>query len=465
MTGAGVEDGGQGQDQSQGQSQGRSQGRSHGRDRGGSGRYWRYQPLSGSGRPSEPPVKPSADPADSASPHGPEVSDEVSEGFPFDVPVEVGADGFPTGVELEVPADEPDRISEPFDPEIMQIQTQYETVDLLLSRLRERMIDLAPDFQRRAGIWSDDRQSRLIESLLLRIPVSSFYMAEQQDDEWAVVDGIQRLTAIARFMEPETIHSPPLQLQGLDYLRQFHGMGYGDLSGRLRIRLRETQVVVHVIRRGTPEAVKFNVFSRINTGGMPLTSQEIRHAMIPGPVRGFLGDLAGEPAFVEATGGSVSNERMSDREMVLRFLAFRLSPPGGYRQQDFDQFLADSMHAVNDLGDGERQALAREFRESMKCASALFGEHAFRKSLVGDRRKTPVNKALFEATAVNLAALDDDCRHRLVAFRDDVVARFVPLVKDWDFDRAISISTGDPKRVRKRFTDVEELLQGVLSGD
>ncbi|MFI9106655.1 DUF262 domain-containing protein [Streptomyces fildesensis] len=412
--------------------------RAAGRDRG----YRRYQPDGLFGEP-----------ADSDDP------------FFDSAPVEIGADGLPTGVEQEVPGDEPDRIREPFDPESISIETQYVTVDLLLSRLREDMIDLAPDFQRRAGIWSDIQQSRLIESLLLRIPVSSFYMAQQENDDWSVVDGIQRLTAIARFMAPETVKMPPLILRGLDYLeKQFQGKGYQELTGRLRIRLRETQLVVHVIRYGTPEAVKFNVFSRINTGGLPLTRQEIRHAMIPGPARGFLGDLAEDPTFGEATSWSVSNERMSDREMVLRFMAFRLSPPSGYRQQDFDQFLADGMHRINRLSDVERDHEAVDFRRAMVCAHELFGDHAFRKSL-GRSRKTPINKALFEAVAVNLAQLTEPERRALVASGDHVRGGLSNLMKDWDFDRAISIATGDPKKVRTRFAKVNELFRGVLSGD
>ncbi|MET8180356.1 DUF262 domain-containing protein [Streptomyces sp. NPDC005336] len=400
---------------------------------------------------------------------------ELSGLFPsLYTPVEVGDDGRPTGVELEEPADEegadeggaddPGAISAPFRPESIKIETQATTVDLLLSRLKEDMIDLAPDFQRRAGIWSDVQQSRLIESLLLRIPISSFHMAQDEEDNWAVVDGIQRLTAIARFMAPDAVGMRPLALRGLDYLQQFHGCGYQDLTGRLRIRLRETQLVVHIIQQGTPETVKFNVFSRINTGGMPLKPQEIRHAMVKGPARELLADLAEDPAFLTATGESVSNERMADREMVLRFLAFRMIATSEHGQRDFDQFLVDSMHRINRLDDASRDWLALEFRKAMKCAADLFGEHAFRKWR-GGKGKSPINKALFETVAVNLAALDDHGREALVALRDRVLEGFFELMKDWDFDRAISVATGDPKKVRTRFAMMGELYRGVLSSD
>ncbi|MGW0791214.1 DUF262 domain-containing protein [Streptomyces sp. NPDC002911] len=391
--------------------------------------------------------------------------------LPLGAPLEIGSDGRPTGVELELPSDEEgdgggrysdaDGISAPFRPDSIKIHTETTTVDLLLSRLREAMIDLAPDFQRRAGIWSDRSQSRLIESLLLRIPISNFHMAQDDEDKWAVVDGVQRLTAIARFMDPKVTGLGPLTLRGLDYLWRFNGSTYQDLTGRLKIRLRETQLTVHIMQQGTPEAVKYNVFSRINTGGMPLKPQELRHALVRGPVRAFLADLAEDPEFGEATRWSVSDERMADREMVLRFLAFRLTNPAEHTEKDFDQFLINAMYQVNVFTEERREQLAREFRLAMRCARELFGEHAFRKWRGGQRSSPAINKALFEAISVHLALLDDHERDRLVASRTKVHDGFFALMDDWDFDRSISIGTGDPAKIRTRFQHVARLFRGV----
>ncbi|UUY50380.1 DUF262 domain-containing protein [Streptomyces yangpuensis] len=412
----------------------------------------------------------------SAEPRGYAVAEDVDQldslFLPLGPAIEIGADGRPTGVELELPADEEgeelgeyrdaDGLSAPFRPESISIRTETTTVDLLLSRLREGMLDLAPDFQRRSGIWSDRAQSRLIESLLLRIPISNFHMAQGDEDKWAVVDGVQRLTAIARFMEPKlTGGLGPLALRGMDYLWQLQGMTYQDLSGRLKIRLRETQLTVHIMQQGTPEAVKYNVFSRINTGGMPLKPQELRHALVSGVVRTFLADLAEDPAFGEATRRSVSNERMADREMVLRFLAFRLTNPAAHTEKDFDKFLIDAMYRINTLTEERLEQLAREFRVAMRCAWDLFGEHAFRKWRGGKRSSSVINKALFETISVNLALLDDHERNRLVASRARVHDRFFELMDDWDFDRSISGSTGDPAKIRTRFQEVARLFRGV----
>ncbi|MEV8287062.1 DUF262 domain-containing protein [Streptomyces niveus] len=386
--------------------------------------------------------------------------DQIGIGLDELFPREIGSDGQPTDVERENTDDDVDQITSPFDPEHIDIETRASTVDLLLSRLRNDMIDLAPDFQRRAGIWTDEKQSRLIESLLLRIPIPSFYAAEQKDGSWAIVDGIQRLTSIARFLDAGTVGAPPLKLKGLEYLRNFWGAGFDDLSGKLQIRLRETEVVVHVIRRGTPEPVMFNVFARINTGGEPLTRQEIRHALIPGRARTFLVELAESDEFREATGGSVVGDRMADREMALRFLAFRLTPPDKYRTGDFDSFLAETMHSINRFHMDEER-LRQEFTSAMTAAQAIFGVHAFRKYRSGQQRKSPINKALFETIAVNLAALNPDQCNRLGQL--DVLEGFADLMEDSEFERSISVATGDPKKVRKRFDAVQELFEDLLS--
>lgn len=373
---------------------------------------------------------------------------------------ETASDGQPTDVEREDTDEGVDQITSPFDPEHIDIETRNSTVDLLLSRLRNEMIDLAPDFQRRAGIWTDEKQSRLIESLLLRIPIPSFYAAEQKDGSWAIVDGIQRLTSIARFLDAETVNAPPLRLKGLEYLLNFAGAGFHDLSGKLQIRLRETEVVVHVIRRGTPEPVMFNVFARINTGGEPLTRQEIRHALIPGRARALLAELAESEEFRTATGHSVVGDRMADREMVLRFLAFRLIPPEGYRTGDFDGFLAEAMHRINRLEPVDEDHLRYEFTSAMTAAQTIFGSHAFRKFRAGQQRKSPINKALFETIAVNLAGLSDGQHNRLREL--DALDAFADLMEDTEFERSISVATGDPKKVRKRFDAVQELFEDLL---
>lgn len=233
----------------------------------------------------------------------------------------------------------------------------------------------------------------------------------------------------------------------------------------MQIRLNETQVVVHVIRPGTPDEVKFNIFARINTGGLPLTRQEIRHALIPGPARGLLSSLAESPEFLSATSNSVGISRMADREMVLRALAFMLTAPDSFKYQDFDQFLAHTMRLINRLPDEARASLAAHFKQAMTTAEAIFGRHTFRKLYPGQQWRNPVNKALFESVAVNLSELTDSERSTLVASGQKVAEGYQQLMADLDFERAVSVSTGDRTRVHTRFAKVRDLFRAVLDSD
>jgi hypothetical protein len=129
-----------------------------------------------------------------------------------------------TGVEREdIGGDE--QIVEPFDPALISIATRPMTMDLLLNRIRHNELDLAPDFQRKAGIWKEDARSRLIESMLIRIPLPAFYMDATNEDSWLVVDGLQRLTTLKQFVIDKS-----LTLKGLDFLKFLEGKAYDELS-------------------------------------------------------------------------------------------------------------------------------------------------------------------------------------------------------------------------------------------
>jgi hypothetical protein len=376
------------------------------------------------------------------------------------VDVEYDGEGRSTDVEREVLGDE---IQAPFDPAKIDVQTRNPTVDLLLSRLRRGVLNLDADFQRKAGLWNDVAQSRLIESLLLRIPLPTLYAAESGDDGWTIVDGIQRLTTIARFVTPKTIKLDPLRLKNLEYLQDYNGLLYEELPAGLQTRIDETELVVHLIRAGTPEPVMFNIFARINTGGLPLTQQELRHALIKGKARKLLRDLAANESFLEATQGSVVPDRMADREMILRFLSFRRIDLDDYKYPDLDTFLRESMKQINSLSEDTVDSLVKDFERSMQVASDVFGEHAFRKVFQGQKRRLPVNKALFEAVSVNLAKLDKSEIVILRERRGEAMNSIKSLMTDDQFQSCISYATGNPSRVRRRFSGIEGMLKEVIA--
>lgn len=359
---------------------------------------------------------------------------------------------------LQVEKDDPrEEITEPFDPEQIKINTRSLVVDQIMTRIEDGVLDLAPDFQRLRGIWDSERKSRLIESLLLRIPIPVFYMAADDDDRWSVVDGVQRISTIHEYVTDE------FPLSRLQYLTSLEKCKHASLPRRLQRRINETELSVNVIDPGTPPEVMYNVFLRINTGGMTLNGQEIRHALNPGPVRDYLKELAQSEEFVRATDNSVKETRMADRECVLRFLSFRINPWEDYSANDLDGYLGRVMKALNGMEMGERKALTRDFKKAMSAAYDLFGENAFRKPTSDSGRRRPINRALLEAWSVQLARCSVKQISALVEQRIHIQRRFKQLVEEDDeFERAISYSTGSRRRVHKRFQAIEQLVKDFL---
>jgi hypothetical protein len=346
-------------------------------------------------------------------------------------------------------------ITRPFNPTLINIQTKQMSLDTLIKRIQEGEIDLAPDFQR-AEVWRPTAKSRLIESLLIRIPLPAFYMDATDEDNWLVVDGLQRLSTLRDFVVRKT-----MCLRDLEFLTQLQGKKYGDLPRHYQRRIDETQVTVYLIEKGTPAEVKFNIFKRINTGGLPLSAQEIRHALNQGPVTRFLKELADSREFQEATDRGIGDQRMAARECVVRFCAFTLTPPDEYRAADFDAFLSDTMAAINRMSTSERDTLARRFLRATEASCKIFGEEAFRKP--ARRNRSPVNKALLEVCTVTLDMQTDNAlevyrqsSERVRWAVNDLLSR------DTDFLNAISQGTGDVAKVRLRFGRFRRVLEGAV---
>ncbi len=387
---------------------------------------------------------------------------------------EVSSDGLAAGLEAEALADERGEIKAPFDPAQIDVATQMRTVDLLLTRLREGEMNLSPDFQRRANLWTIERKSSLIESILLRIPIPSLYVSEDMSGNYTVVDGLQRMCAIAHFVDADALNKAvgtklePLRLAGLQSLsnEEYGDCSFKELPRALRRRINETELTLHVIRASTPSAVKFNIFSRINRGGLPLSSQEIRNAIYPGVWREDTRELSQSREFLDATERKVKGERMEDAELVLRFLAHFNLAEGEKRpnDQNLDDFLNDYAQLSNSLSTEERDDARQAFRKAMRYAGKVFGKHAFRKYFIeGDARK-PINRGLFEAQAVVLSRFSENALHALSHNQPLVLQKVADLMNlDAEFIGSVLYATGRGSSSNIRIEKLSRALREVLS--
>ncbi|MEG4273882.1 MULTISPECIES: DUF262 domain-containing protein [unclassified Microcoleus] len=344
-----------------------------------------------------------------------------------------------------------------YNPDKINIFTKEPTIEQLLRRINEEALDLAPDFQRHANIWKDDAKSRLIESILIRIPLPAFYIDATNEDKWLVVDGLQRLSALKQFMSDKK-----LNLCGLEYLLNLEGKNYDEIGRRYQRRIEETQVTVYLIEKGTPPEVKYNIFKRINTGGLPMSPQEIRHALNPGKATKFLAKLAISNEFDQVTNLSDSRKmRMEDREFILGCVAFMLTSYKNYQSETRDLFLTKALSKINNMSESELGAIENNFKKAMVAAWEIFEINAFRKISQKQKKKFPINKALFEVWSVNLSLLSDEQLDILKQHKEQLIEKFRNYV-DEDREFLTSISQAAEK-IEYRFKIIEKIIQEVLA--
>ena len=362
--------------------------------------------------------------------------------------------------ETENQGDQPLLMYVPFDPTLINIETKTPSLDTLIKRIQhnEIVLDSASYFQRADDLWTKEQQSRLIESILIRFPLPAFYFDGSDKNKWLVVDGLQRLSSIRNFVVNKT-----LRLTNLEFLTQLNGKSYDELDRDLQRIIEETTIVTYTINPGTPVEVKFNIFKRINTGGLVLEPQEIRHALFQGKPAKFIAELGDCPEFAYATGNSlVRNRRMLNRDFANRFLCFYLFGYENY-EPDLDTFMSKAMAAINKMSEEQKQKIKANYITSLNLNKIVFGEYAFRK-IDESRYRNPINKAIFDVFAVQFAKLSEGERKIIELERQEVYDWFLHLLhEDSVFVLSISSSTGDKRRVIYRNEKVKELIQTIIS--
>jgi uncharacterized protein with ParB-like and HNH nuclease domain len=270
-------------------------------------------------------------------------------------------------------------------------------------------IELTPDFQRNF-IWDKTRQSKLIESILLGLPLPSIYLSQYKDGRLTVVDGLQRLHTIKYFLEDKLV------LSNLEYLKDCNGKTYSQLEGILSpLRYRkfgQTQIMCFVIDYRSPTQLKFDLFRRLNTGGKPLNNQEIRNCLSRPSVQQLLKNMVELENFGNATDWSVKDTRMEAREAALRFIYFfeqyTVSNPVGKYNGDMETTLDDFIDDLNKRESDNLEKYISIYDKALGSAYHLFGDYCFRKVLpeTVNGKRTPVNKLLMLTLSVLLTKFD-----------------------------------------------------------
>lgn len=366
-------------------------------------------------------------------------------------------------VEEEIVGNEP--ITIPFDPNLIRIRRDPFTLGELIDKIEYDEVNFETSFQRKSDLWDSTKQSRLIESVLLRLPLPAFYFDEIIENEndinkrrsvWQVIDGLQRCSAFNNFIVKQS-----LALENLEFLTRFNGAKYDDLPRELQRRINQSPITVYIVEKGTPDEVKFNIFKRINTGGLVLNAQEIRHAMNQGIAADYVASLAEMDSFKRATCNIIKTERMEDRDFVTRYVAFYLQDYAEY-QPDLDSFLTKGMAKIKSVTQEEREEMKENFDKAMHTSMSIFGDDAFRKRQNPTDRRKPINKALFEVLSVYFAKLSEAQSQLLISKKELFKSKFMLLNNDPKFLYAISSGTGQKESVNRRYIDIKRIIDETL---
>lgn len=362
--------------------------------------------------------------------------------------------------EIFYPDEKEPSIKQPYNPLEVDIISQQIVLHNIFDRLENKEIELNPDYQRRSGLWEQKEKSRLIESILIRIPLPTFYFDCRDDNKWVIVDGLQRITALNDFVVKKVGDEKKLYLSDLEYLNEYNGKTYEDLPRQLQRRMQESAISAYCIRPGTPDDITISIFKRINTGGLPLTMAEIRNSVYHGKVADLVNKMASSESFLKATRRKIPVDRMDDRELVTRFISFFVL---GYEKYDgnIDAFYDKGLSHIKKYTDDQRTVLCTNFLESMDTCVKLFGDYAFRKLNVDNNRFGPLNKALFECVSVSIAYLSSAQKQKLIKNKDMFLEQYKKIFTG-SFYASISNATGTKEHADERSKDITLFLNNFL---
>ena len=341
------------------------------------------------------------------------------------------------------------------------VRTEYRSVAEVLERINAGQYDINPDFQR-DFVWPLDKQSRLIESCLMRLPLPVFYLAEAKDGRIMIVDGLQRLTTFKRFSDNQFALSFNNKGSNNDSTKPtLDGNYFDDLNVMLQERIEETSLTLNILEREAPERAKLDIFERVN-GGVPLSRQQMRNCLYHGVATRCLKTMAQNEHFTTLINHKFHARDMRDRELINRFCGFKTLGIRHY-QGDMDDFLARTLEQMNTANSQELDRLHQTFETSMRHNKMLFDRHAFRKSignLPWSGKRTIINMALFDVFSVIFSEIDTPT---IMQKQHSIREAFSRLLQDQAFLATITHATSHKNAVIKKFNLAEQTLKRAMT--
>ena len=358
----------------------------------------------------------------------------------------------------------------PFNAESIRIDQQMLSLKYIYELYQDGVLKLNPDFQRQY-VWKETkRKSMLIESLMLRIPIPAFYFYERRDGIFLVIDGQQRLRTIFDFLDGK------FPLHGMEYLEnECNRKKFNDLEPKYQQRIRRTQLAINILDERSPRKVVYDIFRRINSGGMPLNPQEMRNAICSDVVREFLKKGASSKSFIKATRNKINPLRLDDQELFLRYIVI-------YRRYDFNSqklaklnpskllaLMDNEIEELDKISKEEKEVLLQSFEVSMRRCYELFGNCAFVNIRIDENKNNEknrdiINKSLLIAFSVLLSNSKLN-NINFEQYKEKAINVMKDYLKNVDYQNSISKATGDERNIKTCLEHSLEVLKkcGIIN--
>ena len=336
----------------------------------------------------------------------------------------------------------------------------------LYGRFTKGKLILQPEFQRRY-VWDDKKASRLVESVLLNVPIPVIYFAEE-DGRWEVIDGQQRLVSLFRFYNPLRIGESmidKLRIGRRTIFEDLSGKSFGELPESLQSIYEDYPMRVILIKRESDSNIKFDVFERLNTGAVNLNAQELRNNIYRGKYNDLINKLAEDKDFLSLLGLTGPQKRMQDKELLLRFFAFYHKTYLKY-QPPMKQFLNIEMEDYRDLKESDGKELREIFKKCVDLSKTVFGGRAFRRFICGSEKdpngrwEEKLNRALFDVVMFGFSRYE---KRDVVPRSDAIQEELIWMMTHNDaFIDTMLYHTDKKENVEKRFKVWVDSLETII---
>ena len=324
--------------------------------------------------------------------------------------------------------------TQPYDLVLSSLVGQIDDGTIYLRQLTGR-----PDFQRKY-VWTNRIASRLIESILLNVPIPTCYLAQLPDYTMDVIDGQQRIFSIYRYMKNH------FALTGLEVRPDLNGKKFFELPGMERRQIETHTLRCVILTNQSDPDIKFDVFERLNTNTIPLNAQELRHCISRGTLMDLLAELAEYSPWLSILGRRSPDNRMRDEELILRFFAFQIMGVDRYRTPQ-KYWLNDMANSGREYSKDRIDGLRQLWQHTIDNCLIVFDPHeCFRR--IPLEKRTAVNRALMDLTMYSMA---NTSAHEVKAIAEQYYQQYQQILENADFLELITRGVDHKSRTMRRF--------------